>query len=219
MISCAKALSAAYQPISALMISDKIYEAMIVESGKLGSFGHGFTYGGHPVSCAVALETLKIYEEREVLGHVRKMSPLMQNGLKALEDHPLVGNARGVGLIAGVEVMKDKNIAHAVCARAQSRHAGAGQVPGIRPDRARDRRPHRLHPAADHQRGRNRRDARRVPQGAGRGVDGAQSAVVHANCGDIKPMPRRARLAYPPPQPSPQGGGSASRGWRDFVKA
>jgi 4-aminobutyrate--pyruvate transaminase len=108
MISCAKALSAAYQPISALMISDKIYEAMIVESGKLGSFGHGFTYGGHPVSCAVALETLKIYEERDILGHVRKMSPLMQNGLKALEDHPLVGNARGVGLIAGVEVMKDK---------------------------------------------------------------------------------------------------------------
>jgi 4-aminobutyrate--pyruvate transaminase len=108
MISCAKALSAAYQPISALMIPEKIHDAMIAQSGKIGSFGHGFTYGGHPVSCAVALETLKIYEERDILGHVRKMSPLMQNGLKALEDHPLVGNARGVGLIAGVEVMKDK---------------------------------------------------------------------------------------------------------------
>ncbi len=60
-MSCAKALSAADQPISALMISDKIYQAMLDQSGKLGTFGHGFTYGGHPVACAVALETLKIY--------------------------------------------------------------------------------------------------------------------------------------------------------------
>ncbi len=108
MMSTAKALSAAYQPISALMISDKINDAMIAQSAKLGSFGHGYTYGGHPVACAVALETLKIYEERDIVGHVRSISPLMQDGLKALEDHPLVGNARGVGLIAGVELMFDK---------------------------------------------------------------------------------------------------------------
>ena len=108
MLSCAKALSASYQPISALMISDKIYQAMVSESRKIGSFGHGFTYGGHPVACAVALETLKIYEERDIVGHVRAVSPAMLNGLKALEDHPLVGNARGVGLIAGVELMADK---------------------------------------------------------------------------------------------------------------
>ena len=108
MISCAKALSASYQPISALMINDKIYQALIGQSKRLGTFGHGFTYGGHPVACAVALETLKIYEERDIVGHVRTMSPLMQDGLKATEDHPLVGNARGVGLIAGVEIMADK---------------------------------------------------------------------------------------------------------------
>ena len=108
MISCAKQLSAAYQPISALMISEPIYEALIAESAKLGSFGHGFTYGGHPVACAVALETLKIYEERDILSHIRAVSPVMQEGLKACEEHPLVGNARGVGLIAGVELMKDK---------------------------------------------------------------------------------------------------------------
>jgi 4-aminobutyrate--pyruvate transaminase len=108
MMSTAKALSAAYQPISALMISDKINDAMIAQSAKLGSFGHGYTYGGHPVACAVALETLKIYEERDIVGHVRSISPLMQDGLEALEDHPLVGNARGVGLIAGVELMLDK---------------------------------------------------------------------------------------------------------------
>jgi 4-aminobutyrate--pyruvate transaminase len=108
MVSCAKALSAAYQPISALMISDKIYQVMIAESSKLGSFGHGFTYGGHPVACAVALETLKIYEERDIVSHVKRVSPAMQNGLKSVADHPLVGDVRGVGLIAGVEVMADK---------------------------------------------------------------------------------------------------------------
>ncbi len=108
MISCAKALSAAYQPISALMISEKINQALIAQSEKLGTFGHGFTYGGHPVACAVALETLKIYDERDIVGHVRKLEPLFQGGLKATESHPLVGNARGVGLIAGVEIMADK---------------------------------------------------------------------------------------------------------------
>jgi 4-aminobutyrate--pyruvate transaminase len=108
MVACAKALSASYQPISALMISEKIATVLEAQSEKLGAFGHGYTYGGHPVACAVALETLKIYEERDIVGHVRKMSPLMQDGLKALESHPLVGNARGVGLIAGVEIMADK---------------------------------------------------------------------------------------------------------------
>ncbi|HEY0420738.1 MAG TPA: aspartate aminotransferase family protein [Acetobacteraceae bacterium] len=108
MISCAKALSASYQPISALMISEKIHQAMLAESRKIGSFGHGFTYGAHPVACAVALETLKIYEERDIVGHVRRVSPTFLAGLKALEDHPLVGSARGVGLIAGVEVVADK---------------------------------------------------------------------------------------------------------------
>jgi 4-aminobutyrate--pyruvate transaminase len=108
MISCAKALSAAYQPISALLINEKIHQAMLTESRKIGSFGHGFTYGAHPVACAVALETLAIYAERDIVGHVAAVSGAFLDGLKALESHPLVGNARGVGLIAGVELMADK---------------------------------------------------------------------------------------------------------------
>lgn len=108
MISCAKALSAAYQPISALLINEKIHQAMLAQSRKIGSFGHGFTYGAHPVACAVALETLAIYAERDIVGHVQSVSPAFLDGLKALEAHPLVGNARGVGLIAGVELMADK---------------------------------------------------------------------------------------------------------------
>lgn len=107
MISCAKALSAAYQPISALMISDKVYDAIESLSATNGTFGHGFTYGAHPVACAVALETLKIYEERDIVGQVRKVGPVMQAGLEKFRDHPLVGDVRGVGLFTGVELMKD----------------------------------------------------------------------------------------------------------------
>jgi len=110
MISCAKALSAAYQPISALMISDKVYDAVESLSATNGTFGHGFTYGAHPVACAVALETLKIYEERDIVGQVRKVGPVMQAGLEAFRDHPLVGDVRGIGLFTGVELMKDAKV-------------------------------------------------------------------------------------------------------------
>ncbi len=108
MITMAKALSSAYLPISALLVSEPIYQAMVRESEKIGVFGHGFTYGGHPVSAAVALETLKIYEERDILSHVRKVAPVLQTGLRRLGEHPLVGEARGIGLIGGLELVRDK---------------------------------------------------------------------------------------------------------------
>jgi len=108
MISCAKQLSAAYQPISALLVSTRVHEALLEGSRRHGTFGHGYTYGGHPVACAVAIETLKIYEERGIVGHVRDVSPAFLHGLEAFRDHPLVGDVRGVGLIAGVELMADK---------------------------------------------------------------------------------------------------------------
>ena len=108
MISMAKQLSAAYQPISALMINDKIHQAVMDESAKIGTFSHGFTYGGHPVAAAVALETLKIYEERDIVGHVRDLAPRFQASLRAFADHPLVGQARGMGLIGTLEIVADK---------------------------------------------------------------------------------------------------------------
>ncbi len=108
MITCAKALSSAYLPISALMVSEPIFEAMARESEKIGIFGHGFTYGGHPVSASVALEALKIYEERDIVGHVRTIAPALQGGLRALGNHPLVGETRGVGLIGALDLVKDK---------------------------------------------------------------------------------------------------------------
>jgi 4-aminobutyrate--pyruvate transaminase len=108
MITMAKQLSAAYQPISALMISERIYRALVSESEKIGTFAHGFTYGGHPVAAAVALETLKIYEERDILGHVRQIIPGFQRGLRELGEHKLVGEARGKGLVGTLELVEDK---------------------------------------------------------------------------------------------------------------
>jgi 4-aminobutyrate---pyruvate transaminase len=107
-LTCAKQLSSGYLPISAVMVSDAIYRACVDESKKIGTFGHGYTYSAHPVAAAVALETLAIYQERDMIGHVRDVAPLFQRRLRALADHPLVGEARGVGLIGAIELVADK---------------------------------------------------------------------------------------------------------------
>ncbi len=109
MISCAKALSAGMQPISALMVNQRIFEAMLDESHKLGNFAHGFTYAGHPVTTAVAMETLRIYDEINMLGHVQEVGPYLQQAAASLSDHPLVGDVRGVGMIAALEMVADKD--------------------------------------------------------------------------------------------------------------
>lgn len=108
MMTLAKQLSGAYMPISAVLVTDAIYQAIADNSAKRGSFGHGYTYSAHPVCAAVALETLKIYEERDIVGHVRAMAPLLQDGLRRFVGHPLVGEVRGIGLIAAVELVADK---------------------------------------------------------------------------------------------------------------
>ncbi|MFT5538770.1 MAG: 4-aminobutyrate--pyruvate transaminase [Alphaproteobacteria bacterium] len=108
MMVLAKALSAGYAPISALLISDEIYQAIADKSAEIGSFGHGFTYSAHPLPAAVALETLNIYQERDILAQVRAVMPHFQARLGALGDHPLVGEARGIGLIGAVELVADK---------------------------------------------------------------------------------------------------------------
>lgn len=108
MMTCAKALSASYLPIAALLVSEEVFSALREQSKKIGQFGHGFTYSGHPVCASAALETLKIYEERGIIDQVKSIAPALQNGLRELEGHPLVGEVRGVGLIAGVELVRDK---------------------------------------------------------------------------------------------------------------
>ena len=107
-MTCAKGLSSGYLPISAVLISEEIWQACLRQSGKLGAFGHGFTYSGHPVSAAVALEALQLYDELDILGNVQRNGPVLQEGLRRLSEHPLVGNARGLGYIGALELVCDK---------------------------------------------------------------------------------------------------------------
>ncbi|HWU54574.1 MAG TPA: aminotransferase [Rhizomicrobium sp.] len=107
-MSIAKALSSAYLPISAVLLSPELVEIIEEEAVRIGGLWHAFTYSAHPVAAAVALKTLEIYQRRDTFGHVRKVAPHFQARLKALEAHPLVGEANGVGLIGGIEMVADK---------------------------------------------------------------------------------------------------------------
>ena len=105
----AKQLSSGYAPISATMVSQAVYDVLRRGSDEVGTFAHGFTYSGHPVSAAVALECLRIYEEKDILERVRQLSPRLIGGLRdRVGDHPLVGEIRGVGLVVGVELVADR---------------------------------------------------------------------------------------------------------------
>ncbi len=107
-ISVAKAITSAYCPLGAVTVSDEVYQAMLDESRKIGTFGHGYTYSGHPLSTAIGLKTLEIYERDNIVGHVQSVAPVFQSRLNALSSHPLVGEARGIGLLGAVELVADK---------------------------------------------------------------------------------------------------------------
>ncbi|XP_006652818.1 probable gamma-aminobutyrate transaminase 2, mitochondrial [Oryza brachyantha] len=109
LVSLAKALSSAYVPIGATLISPEISDVIHSESNKIGGFAHGFTYSGHPVSCAVALEALKIYRERNIPDHVKQISPRFQEGIKAFAGSPIIGETRGVGLLLATEFANNKS--------------------------------------------------------------------------------------------------------------
>jgi 4-aminobutyrate--pyruvate transaminase len=108
MMTVAKGLSSAYQPISGLLLTDAIHDALKAGSRKHGAFAHGLTYAAHPVAAAVALETIKIYKERDIVGHVKSIAPYFMDRLQKLASHTLVGEVRGMGLLAAVEIVADK---------------------------------------------------------------------------------------------------------------
>ena len=108
MMSLAKQLSSAYIPISAAIIPGFMYEAMLEPSNQLGIFGHGYTYTGHPVAAAASLKALEIYQRDGLFAHAALMGEHMQKRLSEFADHPLVGEVRGKGLIAAVELVANK---------------------------------------------------------------------------------------------------------------
>ena len=103
-MTLSKQLSSSYQPISALLINDRVYQPIADESKSIGTFGHGYTAAGHPVAAAVALENLAIIEERDLVGNVRALAPRFAEGLGTFADHPLVVETRGIGLIGAIEL-------------------------------------------------------------------------------------------------------------------
>ena len=107
-ITVAKALTSAYVPMAALTVPEPMYQAMLDESRKIGTFGHGFTYSGHPVAAAVALKALDIYARERIVEQAARKAPQFQARLAALGSHPLVGEARGLGLVGAVELVADK---------------------------------------------------------------------------------------------------------------
>jgi 4-aminobutyrate---pyruvate transaminase len=107
-ISVAKALTSAYVPMAAVTVPEVMYQAMLEESRKIGTFGHGFTYSGHPVAAAVALKALEIYARERIAEQAARKTPQFQARLAALGEHPLVGEARGYGMVGAVELVADK---------------------------------------------------------------------------------------------------------------
>ena len=104
-ITCAKGMTSGYSPIGAMIASDRLFEPF--SDGKT-TFTHGFTFGGHPVSAAVALANLDIFERERLNDHVKQTAPAFRRTLEKLLDLPIVGDMRGEGFFYGIELVKDK---------------------------------------------------------------------------------------------------------------
>jgi len=108
LISSAKQLTSAYAPLGAVMVPEFIMDALKAQSEKLGLFGHGYTYGGHPLGCAIGVKALEIYERLDIAKKVREIAPLFARRLRKLDQLPFVGETRCIGLLGAVELVKDK---------------------------------------------------------------------------------------------------------------
>jgi putrescine aminotransferase len=105
LMTIAKGLTSGYIPMGGLIVSDKVFD--VLKTG--GDFNHGFTYSGHPVAAAVALENIRILRDEKIVERVREeTAPYLQRRLRELADHPLVGEVRGVGMLGGIELVQNK---------------------------------------------------------------------------------------------------------------
>ncbi len=103
-----KQITSSYIPFSALMVNARVFDPIADESNQIGTFGHGFTAGGHPLGAVVALENLAIIQERNLVENARNVGSHFLGRLEELKSSPLVGEVRGVGLISAVELVNDK---------------------------------------------------------------------------------------------------------------
>ncbi len=108
LMTMAKGLASAYQPISAVMMNERIYQALVEQSRKVGMFAHAFTTSAHPVAVAVATRVVDLMEERDILGHVRRVSKPFLDRIHGFASHSLVGTTRGVGLMGAIELSADR---------------------------------------------------------------------------------------------------------------
>ena len=108
MMACAKALTSAYVPLSAAMVSGDIADAIAGPAAEMGVFGHGYTYSGHPLGCAVASKVLDIYVRDGLFDHAATIGAYMAQGLAKFSDHPLVGEVSTIGLLGALELVADK---------------------------------------------------------------------------------------------------------------
>ncbi|MGB1961941.1 MAG: aminotransferase [Candidatus Puniceispirillaceae bacterium] len=124
MLTCAKALSSAYLPISAVMLSDHVYGPLAEHAEQLGIFGHGYTYSAHPVCAAVALRAQQLIAERDIIGHVRRIAPVFAARVEKFDRFDFIGNVRAIGLIGAMEFCADSSSrekfdpAHKIAAKA-----------------------------------------------------------------------------------------------------
>ena len=103
-----KQITSSYVPFSAILMNERFFAPIADESDRISTFGHGYTAGGHPLGAAVALENLAIIQENDLVGNAREVGAHFRARLETLKSSPLVGEVRGVGLIAAVELVEDK---------------------------------------------------------------------------------------------------------------
>jgi adenosylmethionine-8-amino-7-oxononanoate aminotransferase len=107
-MTLAKGLTSGYAPMGATLLSDRIYRAITDHTPKDAVIGHGMTYSGHPVSAAIGLEVLRLYEEGGILANGQRSASYLNHALEALRDHPLVGDVRSRGMLAGIELVMNR---------------------------------------------------------------------------------------------------------------
>lgn len=109
MMTCAKALSSAYVPVSAAIVSGEIADVISHTASDMGVFGHGYTYSGHPLGCAVASKVIEIYQRDRLFEHAAEVGRYLQAKLHGFADHPLVGEVSAIGLLGALELVADKD--------------------------------------------------------------------------------------------------------------